>query len=373
MIIGIDGNEANVSRKVGVSVYTYELICGFKKIANKDLQFNIYLRNNPLPDLPSENKYFRYQLVWGKFLWSQIFLPLNLFFKRQTDVFFSPAHYVPRYYSKPLIVTIHDLSYFYYPDEFLKKDLYKLQNWTKHALLKAKKIIAVSKATKKDIVKFYKIPDDRIEVIYNGYQKTQISNAESQMSKKNGSTEIKNFNLIKKYILFVGTLQPRKNIITLIKAFKKFYASHQEFKLIIAGRKGWLYDEIYDQVNQIGLKNEVIFTDYISDKELIELYKKAFCFIMPSFYEGFGIPILEAMSFNCPVIASFASSLPEIGGDACLYFNPNDENDLLDKINNLLENESLRNELINKGKERIKLFSWKSCVEKTLAVIQSAY
>jgi len=149
MLIAIDGNEANIKEKVGVSVYALKLLEYFKKKTNNDLRFIIFLKNKPGCDLPCENRYFRYEVVSGNFFWSQFFLPLHLlqknFRQNKIDVFFSPAHYSPRFCLAPTVVTIHDLSYFYYPEEFLKNDLYKLKNWTKYSVLQAKKIIAVSK------------------------------------------------------------------------------------------------------------------------------------------------------------------------------------------------------------------------------------
>ena len=360
MIIGVDGNEANVDHRVGVSNYTHKLLSYFKKKANRDLQFTIFLREKPKSDMPKENRFFRYRVVWGKFLWSQVFLPLSLI-KNNIDIFFSPAHYSPRFISIPYVVTIHDLSFFRYPEDFRKRDLLKLTLWTNYSVKRAKKIIAVSQATKKDILKIYKLADEKIKVIYNGFEKIKSKSGKWLR------------NIPKNYFLFVGTLQPRKNLATLINAFNLFQKNYPQFELIIAGKKGWLYESLFKQVSDLGLTDKVFFTDYISDKQLEFLYRNAFAFVLPSLYEGFGIPILEAMSFNCPVIASFSSSLPEIGGDACLYFNPLDENDLVKKMKILLENNQLRKELIKKGRQRVKQFSWKKCAQETLdLLIESA-
>lgn len=363
MIIGIDGNEANVEKRVGVSVYTSTLLSYFVKQANEKRQFLVYLRDEPKAHLPKATEFFEYRVIKSKLLWSQIFLPLELYRNKEIDVFFSPAHYSPRFCPVPVVVTIHDLSYFYYPNEFLKKDLYKLTNWTKQSIEKAKKVITVSKTTKKDVLKFYKIPDSRIEVIYNGFEKPSNQSVESK-------SEYDQLKLEKfKYVLYVGTLQPRKNIQTLIKAFKKFHTQEPDYKLVITGRKGWLYEEIFQTVEDLKLQQRVIFTGYAADATIGDLYKNAFCFVLPSLYEGFGIPILEAMSYNCPVITSHSSSLPEIGADACLYFNATDENDLLGDLN-LLTNIRIRKEQIEKGKERITHFSWEKCAEETLEVIE---
>ncbi len=363
MIIGVDANEANVSEKVGVSVYTLKLLEYFQKKAAKNQEFIVFLKNKPSSDLPAETEFFNYAVIHGDFLWSQTFLPLELYKRKalgqRIQVFFSPAHYIPRFCPVPAVVAIHDLSYFYYPDEFLKKDLYQLKNWTKYSVEKAKKVIAVSKTTKKDIIKFYQVPEEKIEVIYNGYEKTSPQHPSLIKEKKKGQ-----------YILYAGTLQPRKNIDTLIEAFYKFRKNYPEFKLVIVGKKGWLYEHIFKKVDELNLKKEVVFKGYVSDDELSVLYRDAFCFVMPSLYEGFGIPIVEAMSFGCPVISSFTSSLPEVGGDACLYFDPRSPQELAKKLKKLTENRKLRSDLIKKGRERIKLFSWQKCAEETLKVIQ---
>jgi len=362
MVIGVDGNEANVSQKVGVSVYTYNLLKYFYKKANKNLRFIIYLKNPPLGDLPSENSNFKYKIVPGSLIWSQFFLPVKLYQKKEIDVFFSPAHYAPFLCPVPSVVTIHDLAYLSYKKDFLLKDLIRLIIWTKYSVKKATKVIAVSNSTKKDIVKLYKKSQNEISVVYNGYEKTS-----PKLLDKFKINHISN-----PYILYVGTLQPRKNIPILIEAFNKFKQFYPEFKLLIAGKKGWLYDKIFRKITELGLENEVHFTDFITNNQLIFLYENAFCLVMPSLYEGFGLPIIEAMSFDCPVIASLTSSLPEVGGDSALYFDPNNYFDLVEKLTLLKEHPKLRLELIEKGKHQINKFSWEKCGEETLSIIKSA-
>lgn len=361
MIIGVDGNEANVERRVGVSVYALNLLKFFNKKACSQCSFEVYLKNPLLKDLPKENKYFRYCLINGKFLWSQIYLPLYLYCQKNIDVYFSPAHYLPRFCPVPQVVTIHDLAYLYYPEDFIKKDLWQLKNWTNFSINQAKRIIAVSKTTKKDIIKNYQVDEGKVSVIYNGYEK--------QKSRPKGDRPLDE--KINNYVLYVGTIQPRKNLEVLIDAFNKFIQTNKDFKLVIVGKKGWLYKNIFEKVTMMKLGKKVIFTDHISDPELIWFYKNAFCLVLPSLYEGFGIPILEAMNFDCPVVASFSSSFPEIGADASLYFDPKNPNDLLEKLNSLKQNQELRKELITKGRQRIKDFSWEKCGRETLAVLTS--
>jgi len=365
--IGVDGNEANVEEKVGVSVYSHHLLSYFQKKADEHSKVTVFLRGQPRRDMPEETGFYRYRVVPGAVLWSQIFLPLALW--RLTlagqgpDVFFSPAHYAPRFTFCPTVVTIHDLSYLYYPGEFLKRDLYQLRNWTSYSLKKARHIIAVSKTTKKDLMREYAIADNRISVVYNGYEKENaVLPPDENTATEMGLTK-------KKYILYVGTIQPRKNITCLIRAFRKFHAANPDMKLVIAGRKGWLFDDIFAEAKDLYLKHIILFPGYVPDSDLPILYREAFCFVLPSLYEGFGIPVLEAMGYGCPVIASFTSSLPEIGGEACLYIDPKNPDDLTDKLNILNGNAGLRAELAKKGRERVAAFSWNACGQKTWEIL----
>ena len=364
MVIGVDGNEANVDEHVGVSVYTLVQLNYFQSVASENLSFCVFLRQKPKKSMPKATPHFYYEVVKGTFLWSQIFLPIHLYTKSKIDLYFAPAHYIPRFCPAPIVVTIHDLSFFYYPSEFRKKDLFQLKNWTAQAIHKSKAIIAVSKTTKKDIVKWYQIPDTKISVIYNGFEKKSEDKSDKDVLMQYNISE-------KKYILYVGTLQPRKNIVTLIHAFNDYYKTHEGLKLVIVGKKGWLYDEIFAEVKRLSLNDKVIFTDFIPDEDVIILYKNAWVFVMPSLYEGFGIPILEAMAYGCPVISSQNSSLPEIGGEACLYFDPEDPNDLIEKLYQLAQSKEIYNKLIKTGKNRITLFSWERCAHETLELLKN--
>ena len=351
--------------KVGVSMYTFNLLKEFHKHADSSTQFITYLRNTPQTDLPEENDNFKYVVVSGSFAWSHFFFPLHLFTHKKPDILFCPAHYIPPFCPLKTVVTIHDLAYFYYPNEFLPKDLFKLKNWTNYALKKSSKVISVSENTKKDIVKFYKIPENKIQVIHNSFNPSLLSSSPPPPPISPSSPP-----LLSKYILYVGTLQPRKNISALIDAFVILKKDHLDLSLILAGKKGWLYDEIFEKVKNLNLEKSVIFSGYISEAEKNELYKNASVFVLPSLYEGFGNTPLEALAVGTPVAVSNNSSLPEICGDACLYFDPNDTIDMAKKIDMILTDPNLRQILINKGKEHVKQFSWESCAKETLEVLR---
>lgn len=360
MIIGIDGNEANVDKQVGVSVYASRLLEHFHAAANADLRFVIFLKKPVHPHMPLENDFFEYKVIGPPYGWSQLALPLHLRFQKNIDVLFTPAHYAPRNIKIPSVVTIHDLSYFYYPDDFLKRDLYKLKNWTEYSINNAARLIAVSETTKKDIMKFYNIPSERISMIHNGFEKPKTRTFRSLPHDLDSHP----------FILNVGTLQPRKNIATVIKAFAKFRKYYRNYKLVIAGKTGWLYDDLFKLTSELDLLDYVIFAGYVPDDELASYYRKAFCYVTASLYEGFGIPVLEAMSYDCPVISSNTASLPEVGGDAALYFNPKSSDDLVKSFVKLAKDKKLRDLLVEKGKERIKQFSWGQCSNQTLEVLK---
>lgn len=366
MVIGIDGNEANVDKSVGVSVYTQELLKYFASVASNDLQFIVYLRIPKKKHLPRQKKYFKYKVINTPRLWRDLRFPWYLYTHNEIDVLFSPAHYTPRFCPVPVVVTIHDTSYEYFPHEFLKKDLFKLKAWTTHAIKQAKTVIAVSESTKRDIVKNYKITAKDVNIVMNGFKKHQ-----DVRSKKTSAQVMKKYDLKKhEYILYVGTLQPRKNITTLIKSFEQVHKLRPYVKLVIVGRKGWLYHEFFSTAQQLGLQDSILFTGYVPDEDLPHLYKNAGVFVMPSLYEGFGIPLLEAMYYGCPVISSNTSSLPEVGGDAAIYFNPRNVNQLTKKIIEVLGKKSLRNKLVKAGKKQYKKFSWKKSASETLQLIE---
>lgn len=360
--IGIDGNDANVMKKVGVSVYTWELLTRFHAQASEQLQFTIYLRARPNEDMPKTNTYWRYQVVNGPFLWSRIWLPLYLYTHDAPTVFFSPTHYTPRFNPSPLVVTIHDLAYFYFSNEFLKKDLYKLKNWTKESVDKAAAIIAVSDSTKQDVNKWYGTPLDKVIRIYNGF---------SQYKGTKSPDSYKKYGLKRhKYLLYVGTLQPRKNVTAIIHALKALETQFPDLQLALVGRRGWLFEGILKTIRELGLSEKVKELGYVPNEDLSGLYKNSACLVLPSFYEGFGIPVLEALSQGAPVVTSNTSSLPEVGGDACLYVDPNDTMQLATAIERLMTDEGLRKDLHTKGLAQVKKFSWDTCATETLEVLK---
>ena len=377
MTIGINGYEAVVSRfginektglpvRVGSSEYVFQLLIKLNKI-DKDNDYRIYIPSiasgfNPKTlGLPLEDEHWKYIAVEKKVgPWTMVALSRRLFKdKNKLDVFFSPTHYLPLRIPCPSVISILDVSYLYFPELFKKKDLYQLKLWGGHSIKKATKVLTISKSSKNDIINEYKIKAEKVVVTYPGIK--QIANMDKEELDKK-------FDIKGDYILFVGTIQPRKNIKRLIQAFAKL--NKKDLNLVIVGKKGWMYEETLNTPQDLGISEKVKFLDFVSDKELPSLYKNALCFVLPSLYEGFGLPLLEAMQYGCPVITSNISSLPEAAGEAALYVDPESVDDIAEKMEKLVTEPKLREDLIKKGYEQVKKFSWEKTARETLKVLE---
>jgi glycosyltransferase involved in cell wall biosynthesis len=370
MIIGIDGNEANVQKRMGVGEYAFQLLHQFSKLNRPDIKFVIYLKDDPLPHMPDKHKGWKYRVLRPEKLWTQWRLPLDLFIHYpRPDVFFTPTHYAPRFSPVPTVVSIMDLSYLYFPELFNQGDLYKLKNWTAYSIKQARRILTISNASRNDIIKEYKVPEKDVITTHLG-----IKEPVSLQPHVYSMNELKaKYGISDNYFLFVGTLQPRKNIVRLIEAFAKVYRQeekNQNLQLIIIGRRGWQYEDILEAPAKFNVEDRVKFLENIGDDELPLFYKNAIAYVLPSLYEGFGLPVLEAMQQDCPVITSKISSLPEAGGDAALYVNPKDITDIANQMKKIFHDQTLRKTLIAKGKQQVKNFSWDKTAKQTLAVLE---
>ncbi len=365
MKIGLDGNEANVKNRVGSGVYAYELLKEFAK--SKKHQFTVYLKEKPLDDLPQITQNFKYKVFGPKKLWTQLALPLNLTFSKKPDVFFSLGHYGPRFSRVPYAITIFDLSYLHFPELFNKNDLYQLTNWSKYSVKNSRHIFAISNSTKDDIVKNYQVSPEKITVTHMGYDQNLFR---PQPEPKIESAR-KKYKIKGDYIIFVGTLQPRKNIERLIEAYCLVQSKVDNLSLVIVGKKGWLYDSIFQKVKNLNLESCVIFTDYVHQEDLPSLISGSKLYILPSLYEGFGIPVIEAQACGVPVVVSNTSSLPEVVGESGILVNPNSTESIATGIQKIISNPKLAADLSQKGLENSKRFSWQKCAQQTLQCLES--
>jgi len=373
MVIAIDGYEANIKNRVGIGRFAYELIVGLekeeKKKHTKD-RFFIFLPETPRSDLPAETPWWQYRIIPSTFLWTYIGLPIGLGLQNpRPDVVLSPTHYAPRFSSIPRVICVMDLSYLYFPELFRRKDLYQLTQWSRLSILHAHTVLTISKYTKFDIMSRYNIGKDRIEVIYPGYSM-------STSGKKSFEDIVRTYSLSPSYILSVGTLQPRKNYVRLIEAFKIFRETDKKWEetmLVIVGKRGWLYEEILRAPEKFHLEGKVRFLEFIPDQDLAMLYRHAEAFVMPSLYEGFGLPVLEAMAHQCTVVVSRVSSLPEIAGEAAVYVDPIQVESIANgMLKAIVEKGSLNGKRrIEIGLNQVKKFTWQNAAKKTLEVLHA--
>jgi len=366
MNIGIDGNEANSKTRVGVGQYAFNLLLELNR-QNKDDNYFIYLKNLPQSDLPPENDHWHYLVFGPKFLWTKIALPLRLIFsKNKLNLFYSPSHYSPLFSLVPTIPTIHDIGYLKYKDQFTKKDLYQLVNWTESSLKHAKHVVAVSQFTKNELINTYQIPPEKITVIYNGVGspiKTTPTISKQVLDK---------FKIVNPYFLAVGTLKPNKNYPFLIKAFSNFLKKHPDYQLVIAGKKGWLFEEIDNIIKKLNLANQIVFTDYISETEKWALYENAISLVIPSTYEGFGIPAIESQKVSTPVIASDIPSLREVLHDSAIYINPEKPASLLSAFEKIIDKNERQN-LIDKSLTQADKFTWENSAKNLILLFHQKF
>ncbi len=360
MIIGVDGSEAFIKNRTGVENYAYQLLKHLSQI-DRSNNYIIYLdpRANQKEFGWPDNFQFK-SLNWP-IMWTQLGLALQTYIDK-LDLLFIPGHTLPLLKNPLLksIMTVHDLGAEYLGSMHQLKQRLYLGLMTKFQLKCATKIIAVSQATKKDIVKRSGIDAHKIEVIYEGVNEF-ISDTKVDITKQ--------FDIQKrKYFFFVGTIQPRKNLVRVIEAFNQMLkqVGDNNLKLVLAGSKGWLSEEIYQTPKKLGIDDRVKFLGRIDDKYLPALYTNAIALVFPSLFEGFGLSILEAFQYDCPVISSNVSSIPEVAGDAAILVDPTSTEQMVKAMERLGKDPKLRQDLIRKGKIQLGKFSWQKAAQETL-------
>ncbi|MBU1070890.1 glycosyltransferase family 4 protein [Patescibacteria group bacterium] len=369
MTIGIDINEANISQRVGVNQIAFATFSNMVK--HLDPLDNIIAlgKQGPLPDMPEPSDNLIYDIFGPKKFWVLTGLTKRLLFgKPKIDVLFSPSHYTPLLSRVPSVVYIMDLSFERFgTDYFTDTDLSQLQKWTPLSIKKAKTVLTISKFSKNEIVKIYQVPEEKIKVVYPGFNK-DLFHGKIPLTKQN---QIKRkYKIGGSYLLYVGTLQPRKNLIRLIKAFSQL--NRPRLKLVIGGKRGWFYEQIYDQVKDLKIEDKVIFAGYIPDEDLPGLIKSSRAYVLPSLYEGFGMPPVEAQAVGVPVVVSKTSSLPEVVGDSGIYINdPRSVASIKDAIETALNlPQEKRAEIIAQGKENAKRFNWEQTSKQILKILK---
>ena len=370
MKIAINCADLDESRIDGTRVYIKNVLKHFGELNQVD-QFLLYHRNDFNPLLKPEKfpNYIEKKIPY-KFAWTQTRLAYELMNDRP-DVCWMPIQQVPFLVSKKIkmVVTVHDLAFKLFPKSFDYGRLRKLDFFHDTAVNRADKIIAISEATKKDLLKFHpKIKEEKISVVHHGFDKKLF---EENFSEQEIFDFKKKYGIKEPYLLYVGAIQPRKNIERLVEAFEMIKRKEKkDLKLVMVGEKAWKSEAIMERIRKSEFNSEIILAGKVDFQDLALFYNQAEIFVYPSIYEGFGIPILEAMASGTPVVTAGNSSLVEIAGDSAEIFETENVQDLFEKIRELLLNDSRKSYLIEKGFERVKGFSWRKCAEETLNILK---
>lgn len=384
MRIGIDARTILNPEKgeaIGVGHYTYQLIRHLLEIDHENeyvIFFDFRAREKDVKKFSKPNVKIKFYPFsdYKKYLpgaYSEILGTATLA-KENLDILHStsPLSRIPVAYRGKCVVTFHDLAMYKVPHSFPAvktahdKAVYNLM------VKKADKIIAVSESTRKDLEDIFKVPEEKIKVIYSGLDERffEISPVDPQKI-------LARFDITKKYILFLGTIEPVKNLSRLFEAFAQFKEEYKkqfkkfDYQLVLAGKRGWLSKEYPQIAKDLGIGKDVVFTGYIIGDELVPLFKNSQFFVMPSLYEGFGMTVLEAFATGTPAIISRVSSLPEIAGDAAYYVNPIDKNEIAEALMKFATDENLRNNYRIKGLEQVKNFDWEKTAGETLEIYKS--
>jgi len=363
MKIGIDGSRAFLDQRTGIEEYSYQTI---KHLAGKldEHQVVLYLRKKQVPDfeLPSN---WRIKKIRLSRFWTQFGLSLELLI-HPVDALFIPAHTVPMIHPENTVVTIHGLEFEVMPEAYSPWERFYMRMSIKKSCQWAKKIVSVSRSTRNDLASIYDVSKDKISVVYEGYDEKLKVNAPAGGEKLEAGDN-------DPYLLFVGRIEKRKNIEGMIRAFEILKKNHGvPHKLMLVGRPGHGYEDIRKQIEKSEFKNDIVETGFVSAQKKQELLEKASVFLFPTFYEGFGLPILEAQNAGVPVVSSNVSSLPEVAEGSALLVDPREPEFIAGAILSLISDKKLASDMVRKGKENIKRFSWEKCAGLIKKIIEGA-
>lgn len=368
MKIGIDGSRAFLNRRTGIEEYSYQVI---KHLLNElhDHEVVLYVRKNQSSKIKNQNAdikdgeivipaNWRVRVVKMPRLWTQVGLAWEMLV-RPVDALFVPAHTAPWIHPKNTVVTIHGLEYEFCPNAYSFWERLYMRLSIKMSCKWAKRIISVSENTKWDLVQLYGVSEKKIDVVYEGYD-LQIQNVNLKMQNDNKKSHVQ-----EPYLLFVGRIEERKNIINTVEAFEIFKEIYGEaHKLVLAGKPGFGYDRIKNRIMESKFKDDIVELGFVNEEEKMELLRGAEVFSFVTSYEGFGIPILEAQSLGVPVVAARNSSIPEVAGDSAVLVDPRDPKSIARAYELLISDRSLREEIIKRGLENVKRFSWEKCAKE---------
>lgn len=363
MLIGIDGSRTAKDDHTGTELYSTKIIQNLMKIDYQN-QYILYSPKDLTPKLGNLTPNFSQKVMPFYKLWTQIRLSWEMFKdKNKLDLLFIPSHTIPFIHPQKTVVTVHDLGFLYFPEIYQRSELIYQKFGLQMAIRHACHIITPSLYTKKDIINNFGYNPKKITVIYHGYNE-ELYKPRVYPKKSDEDS----------YIFFVGRLEHKKNILGIIKTYELLRREPKiKHKLVLAGKPGFGYDEYLDFKKSLpdNIQKDIIELGYVPDKELAHWMKNADIFFFPSFFEGFGFPVIEAMACGVPVVAAKVTSIPEIAGSAAILVNPSKHFEMAVALSRLINDEKLRKTLVSKGKVRSSLFSWTKSAEKTLGVLEN--
>jgi len=367
MLIGIDASRAVSHQRTGTEAYAYFLIRSLiTTTQNSEHHLRLYFNQAPPAGLFQELPHVEFCVIPFPRLWTHVRLAYELQ-RRSPDVFFTPAHVIPFVYRGPSVATVHDLGYHYFPSAHTKSQAAYLQLSTRANGRLARELIADSGITKADLIRFYDTDSGKITVIYPGLDPDLRRVDDEELITRT----CEKYGIESPYLLYIGTLQPRKNLNRLVRAFAQSGLPHQ---LVLGGKVGWQTDSLLTEIASLEelLRERVLLVGYIAESDKAALLSGADALVYPSLYEGFGFPLLEAQACGTPVLAADSSSLPEISAGSALLVDPLDVDEMSRLMRLIVEDNTLRRDLIDKGYKNSRRFDWQTTAENVLRVLEQA-
>ncbi|MEK9151010.1 MAG: glycosyltransferase family 1 protein [Patescibacteria group bacterium] len=404
MTIGIDASRAFLKRRTGIEEYAYQTIKHLRSVipgtdtvvlyVRKKLQVTSYKLQVVIPEIDFElPEHWRVRGIWAPRFWTQVGLSIEMLL-HPPDVLFVPAHTVPSIHPAKTVVTIHGLEYEFCPDGYSFWERLYMRASIRFSCRAATTVICVSENTKRDVMRLYGVPEEKTRVVYEGYETNfqfptrlpdgQVSNFQANLNFQ-PACRTGRFPISKPYLLFIGRLEERKNIVRIIEAFEMLKEKYQiPHTLVLAGKWGFGARRIRYKLQATSYKLDIFLMGYVTEEEKWELLKNADVFAFPTLYEGFGIPVLEAQSVGVPVVTSNTSSLPEVAGPptippdeivlraggGAMFVDPYSVKNIAEGMQKVLSDKALRDGIIEKGLKNTERFSWQSCAEKIGAILR---
>ncbi len=368
MLIGIDASRATVTQRTGTERYSLEIVRALLRTDSRH-HWRLYFRDMPSPTLCDWNHSADMRVIPFPRLWTHLRLSWEMI-TQPPDILFVPAHVLPIIHPRRSAVTIHDLGYRYFPEAHPLASRLYLDLGTRWNAGQAMRVVVDSQATRADLERFYGTPAHKIRVIYPGHA-SWIRRVEDPARIRSMQERLA---IPDRYILYVGTIQPRKNLVRLIEAYaqlrRRWPADSEPPRLVLGGKMGWMTQDITSTIERLDLQNLVHLIGYVLEDDLPALLSGAQAFAFPSLYEGFGFPVLEAMACGAPIVCSSTSSLPEVAGEAAVLVNPLDVESIADGLLRVLQDDDLRRHLIAAGYRQVQRFSWDSTARQLLELFE---